>query len=243
MKLKPLAAYAILLVSSINRGAAQEVFAVASIRPTDPNNPPFRPRTEPTDFYRRGSLQELICMAYGVDKLQIIGGPKWLGTERYDVEAKTESPAKIKETLQMLRSLLRDRFDLQLQTSSQAMSVYVLTVANKRDKLHEAAEDTPRDGIGAIQVGNSDVRGRGVTMHLLAKYLTLELDRLVIDETELNGHYDFTVPFDDVKLTEGSIERVGSLVNAIKDLGLRLQSKRETVPVLIIDSAIPPSAN
>jgi uncharacterized protein (TIGR03435 family) len=197
----------------------------------------------PMVFSRRASLKDLICLAYGLEKLQIVGGPKWLDTQQYDVEAKAESPAVPSEILQMLPSLLRDRFNLQVHTDSQAMSVYALVVVDRRDTLRDAAKETPRDGVGAIQVGTADVRGRGVTMRLLARYLTLEVDRLVLDETGLDGHYDFTISFGEVKPHEGSPETFGSLAYAIKDLGLKLQSKRATVPVLIIDSAVPPSAN
>jgi uncharacterized protein (TIGR03435 family) len=143
----------------------------------------------------------------------------------------------------MLRSLLRDRFNLQVHADSQAMSVYALIVVDRRNTLRDAAKETPRDGIGAIQVGEADVRGRGVTMHLLARYLTLEVDRLVLDQTGLDGHYDFTVSFGEVKPPEGSPETFGALAYAIKGLGLKLQSKRTTVPVLIVDGAVPPSAN
>ena len=80
-------------------------------------------------------------------------------------------------------------------------------------------------------------------MRLLSHYLTLELDRLVLDETGLDGHYDFDISFGEVKPPEGSPEAFGTLAYAIKDLGLKLQSTRATVPVLIIDSAAPPSTN
>jgi uncharacterized protein (TIGR03435 family) len=123
------------------------------------------------------------------------------------------------------------------------MSVYSLIVGNRRERLRDAAKETPRDGVGAIQVGSSDVRGRGVTMRLLAAYLTMELGRPVLNETGLDGHYDFTVSFGDVKPPEGSPETFGTLAFAIRDLSLKLQSKRAAVPVLIIDSAMPPSAN
>jgi len=223
--------------------AAETEFAVASIHPSDPQSLAYRPRMGPLVFSRRASLKDLICLAYGLEKLQIVGGPKWLDTQQYDVEAKTGSPALPSEVLQMLRSLLRDRFSLQVHTDSQAMSVYALVVVARRDTLRDAAKETPRDGIGAIQVGAVDARGRGVTMHLLARYLTLEVDRLVLDQTGLDGHYDFTISFGEAKPPDGSPETFGSLAYAIKDLGLKLQAKRTTVPVLIIDSAVPPSAN
>jgi uncharacterized protein (TIGR03435 family) len=223
--------------------AAEMQFAVASIRPSNPQSPNRRPLMEPTVFFRRGSLKELICLAYDLEKRQILGGPKWLGTQQYDVQATTESPASASQMLQMLRSLLRDRFDLHVHTGSQPMPVYGLTLVHRSDKLRDAAAETPRDGIGALQVDASYVLGRGVTMRLLAHYLPLELDRLVIDETGLDGHYDFTIAFGEVKPAEGSPETFGTLAYGIRELGLRLQSKRAAVPVLMIDSAAPPSAN
>ena len=236
---------AILLLSSIgvNACAAETEFAVASIRPSDPNGPATRPRTGPMAFFRRASLKDLIGLAYDIERFQIVGGPNWLEQQRYDVDAKTETPASHAEILQMLRSLLQHRFNLKAHSDSQPMAVYALIVEHRREQLLDAAIETPRDGIGAIQVGSSDVRGRGVTMRLLARYLAIELGRPVLNETGLDGHYDFTVSFGDVKPPEDSPESFGSLSFAIKDLGLKLQSKRAAVPVLIIDSAVPPSAN
>jgi uncharacterized protein (TIGR03435 family) len=143
----------------------------------------------------------------------------------------------------MLAALLRKRFQLKVHNDSRNMSVYALTVAAKGLKLKEAERDTPRDGRGAIQVGSSDVIGRGVTMGLLARYLTIELGRPVLDGTGLDGHYDFVVVFGETKPPDASVESFGSLSYAIKDLGLKLESKKASVPVLIVDSAEPPSAN
>ena len=236
---------AVFLLSSMvpNACAIELEFAVASIRPSEPQSPVSRPRMGPIVFSRRGSLKELICLAYGLEKLQIMGGPKWLETQQYDVEAKAESPAQPSDILQMLRSLLRDRFNLQVHSGSQVMSVYALVVFDRRDTLRDAAKETPPDGVGAIQVDTADVRGRGVTTRLLARYLTFEVGRLVLDETALDGHYDFTISFGEVKPPEGSPEAFGPLANAIKDLGLRLEARRANVPVLIIESAAPPLAN
>ena len=239
------AACAILLLSGTNFRARAEdaTFAVASIRPSDPQSPAYRPRMGPMVVFLRASLQDLICLAYGLEKFQIAGGPKWLGTQQYDVDAKAESPAGRPALLQMLRSLLRDRFDLRVHTVSQPMSVYALTVVKRRAELRDSAKETPRDGIGAIQVGTSDAVGRGVTMHLLAHYLTAELGRLVLDETGLDGHYDFTLSFGEARPPEGSAETFGPLAYAVKDLGLKLQPRRTNVPVLVVDSAMPPSTN
>lgn len=236
---------AVLLLCGIglNARAADASFAVASIRLSDPQSNTPRPRMGPMLFFRRASVKELICLAYRLEKLQVAGGPQWSDTQQYDIEAKTESPATPAELLQMLQSLLRDRFRLQVHTESQPMPVYALTTGARRSELRESAKETPTDGIGAIQVDTSDVYGRGVTMHLLAHYLTLEVGRLVLDETGLDGHYDFTVSFGEVKPPEGSAEIFGSLSYALKDLGLKLQGKRAAVPVLTIDSVAPPTVN
>ena len=88
---------AILLLSSIgaNACAAETEFAVASIRPSDPNGPATRPRTGPMAFFRRASLKDLIALAYDIEKFQIVGGPNWLEQQRYDVALR----ANIAETL------------------------------------------------------------------------------------------------------------------------------------------------
>jgi uncharacterized protein (TIGR03435 family) len=96
----------ILLLSSagVPAAAAEVEFAAASIRPSDPNGPATHPRMGPIVFFRRSTLREMISLAYGLEKFQIIGGPQWLNEQMYDVEAKTESPASNPEILQMLRA-------------------------------------------------------------------------------------------------------------------------------------------
>jgi uncharacterized protein (TIGR03435 family) len=223
--------------------AAAQEFAVASIRPSNLQGMGPMPQMGPLVFFRRAHLKDLIALAHDLEGYQIIGGPKWIDEAWYDVHAKTETPASPGEIRTMLRTLLSERFHLQVHNGSENLSVYALTVATKGHKLKEADKDTPRDGIGAIQVGSSDVRGRGVTMHLLTRYLTIELGRPVLDETGLDGHYDFVVLFGETKPVEGTAESFGALSYAIKDLGLKVQSKKAAVPVLIVDRAEPLSPN
>lgn len=223
--------------------AAEQQFAVASIRRSDLQTMSPRPRMGPLVFFRRARLKELIALAYDLEKYQVIGEPKWIDEQSYDIEAKAETPASPSGIRVMLIALLRERFHLQVHEDTQYMSVYALAATAKRGKLTEAGPDTPRDGAGAIQVSSADVHGRGVTMRLLARYLSLELGRPVLDETGLEGHYDFAIAFGETKPSDASAESFGSLSYAIKDLGLKLESRKAPVHVLIVDGVDPPSEN
>ncbi|MDE3164402.1 MAG: TIGR03435 family protein [Acidobacteriota bacterium] len=234
-----------IILASVAAGApvAAQEFAVASIRQSDPHGVTPRPQMGPLVFFRSGTLTDLICLAYELERYQVAGGPRWEGEQRYDIQARAEAPTSPAAMRFMLRALLVERFRLQAHRGSQTMKVYALAVSKGGRQLKESAEETPRDGIGAIQVDSSAVRGRGVSMSLLARYLTLELGRPVLDETRLAGHYDFDIGFGETKPAEGSPESFGTIAYAVKYLGLKLESKSAAVPVLIVDRAEPPSAN
>ncbi|HWB86461.1 MAG TPA: TIGR03435 family protein [Bryobacteraceae bacterium] len=230
--------------SLVTVSAAQQTFEVASIRPSDRKTIHSLPRMGPLVFSIRASLKELIAVAYRVERYQIIGGPTWIDSNWYDVQAKAESPASTDQIRDMLASLLADRFQLRLHRASQNMNTYILTVGQSGSKLKEAAAETPRDGPGAIMVGRTDVTARGATASLIARFLTGQLGEPVLDRTGLDGHYDFQIRFDPIQDGNSSGLQFGSIFSALGDLGLKLESKKNVpVPVLIIDSAQPPSPN
>jgi len=163
------------------------------------------------------TLSEMVTSAYGVrSDDQISGGPGWMKSDRYDVEAKMApeaaaefqkmSPAEMKEVrAQMWRSLLEDRFRLQAHLMTKDVPVYELVVAKSGPKIKDAATDTDEhlrkgaDGkpiAGVVWFLKDGLTAQGYSMGSLANMLSQPftgVGRPVVDKTGLTGIYDFTL--------------------------------------------------
>ncbi len=171
----------------------------------------------------------------------------------------------------MLQALLGDRFKLTVRHETKELSVYALIAAKSGPKLHEAKPgDTYPDGMkGPDGVGRpgfmlrerGKITGQGLPMTALAELLTQQLDRSVVDKTGLTGIYDFklqwtpdesqgamfkgTEPGPQTPTSTSSPDSSGpSVFTAIQEqLGLRLESQKGPVEVLVIDHVEKPSEN
>jgi uncharacterized protein (TIGR03435 family) len=105
---------AVLSCQGFSQSAVPPVFEVASIRPnTSGLSAPLD--IGPNRFGAMGmSLDVLIQWAYDMRDFQIAGGPDWLKSARYDVQAKTDAPVSQNQMRLMLQALLADRCHLQL---------------------------------------------------------------------------------------------------------------------------------
>jgi uncharacterized protein (TIGR03435 family) len=107
------------------------------------------------------SLADLIHIAYRVKPFQI-SGPDWMGTQRFDIQAKMPEGASADQVPEMLQALLAERFKLALHRDSAEHAVYALVVGKNGSKLKEAAPDpdvpvTPADPPkGAITIGDGN---------------------------------------------------------------------------------------
>jgi len=192
------------------------------------------------------SLRTLILQAYGVLDFQIIGGPRWLSSDRFDVEATTGRPEPIRlpELGPLLRGLLADRFRLATHEETREMPTYVLVVDKGSPKLRQTTGVPAQSMRGVNQratAGTAKMIGDGVTMAALAYRIAEQepfLGHTVVEKTGLTGFYDFTLEWD------AGDEAGPSILAALRtQLGLRLTSEKSPVEVLVIDSAEKPSAN
>jgi bla regulator protein BlaR1 len=208
------------------------------------------------------TLQMVIEHAYGVEGHQITQAPGWLNVEKYDIEAKASgsvadelkalSPDQRNlELRRMLQALLADRFRLSLHRETNELPVYSLVVAENGPKLQEAKPgDTYPNGIRGpdgrpagphmeiMQLG-SGLTAQALSMAEIAKLLTRELGRTVLDKTGLTGNYDFTLHWTPANQSQSS---QAPLFTALQEqLGLRLESQTAPLVVLVIDNAEKPS--
>jgi uncharacterized protein (TIGR03435 family) len=221
-------------------------FEVAVIRPTPPTT------TAGTSFnlFEGGRIKItnepvklLVRVAFQLPNAQIAGGPAWLDSDRYDIEAKTGLPEKPTPAQlgPMIRNLLEERFHLKYHRETRQLTVYALVPAKTGPKLKPAA---PTESAGANTHGgprSSQLVATATTMPLLATYIANRLERVVIDQTNLTGAYDFHLEWAQDPNPESALP---SLVTALHDqLGLTLQSQKAAVEVLVIDNLERPTEN
>jgi uncharacterized protein (TIGR03435 family) len=210
-------------------------------------------------------LSFLIEKAFGLSPAQIMGGPAWLRSEGYQVEAKADSAASNEQILMMLRSLLEDRFQLKTHVQTKEAPVYLLVAAKGGLKLPPPKESNcwPEDALPApgrgrpaslfkcgrlIRGGGVDspseiLKGGGVAMPELVRALSTAVGRPVIDKTGFTGTFDVEMTFaaEDATAADPALP---SLFLALQEqLGLRLESSKARVDLLVIDRVERPSSN
>jgi uncharacterized protein (TIGR03435 family) len=212
-------------------------------------------------------VRTLIAMAYrseGIQRFdQIVGGPSWIGVDRFDIDARSPEEPTPNRLPAMLRTLLRDRFRLRIHAARRNMPAYALVVA-RRDRrlgpeLHESTIDcSPAAGAPAanadpdrwcgIRATGGVIVGRAVSAAQLAGNLGgyPTIDRFVTDRTGLSGRYDFRLEYSSAFVKPGdAVSDAGpSLFTALTDqLGLALRPETMTLPVVVIDSVEKPTPN
>jgi len=189
------------------------------------------------------TTKSLLLYAFGVKDSQLAGGPDWLAKENFDVVAVTGTSADLnRATLQpLLQSMFADRFHLKFHRENRESPVYSLVAAKGGPKLTvHSGEGGPITGIHS-SAGRDRVNARKTTMKRLAEVLSEQTDRVVIDNTGLRGEYDFSLEWSS-DLTADSENP--SIFTAIQEqLGLKLESAKGPVQIIVIDSAEKPSDN
>jgi uncharacterized protein (TIGR03435 family) len=263
--------------ASVFTSAPQQVFEAASIKTNQTigsrviggrcrgiDSPP--PGGNPANnvplgrcVFRFVTLKELVGLVYDDRRaVRITGGPNWLGTARFDVEAKAENPTQTTEASlqEMLRNLLLDRFKLKLHLEDREMRGVALVISKNGPKLARA-QYAPRKGSFIRE--NGTLVGRGVAMAELAEELSYWLRRPIIDATTLQGRFDVRLRYtpQDGELIPpppppppGPPSRTTdepeppSVFDAIQEqLGLRLEARNVRLQLIVVDSAEQPQPN
>jgi uncharacterized protein (TIGR03435 family) len=242
----------------------QPRFDVVSIKENKTNDGIVSIQTQKGRYMARGfTLSALIRNAYRVQEFQIIGGPEWINTERFDVEA-TFAEADAPQVNLMLRALLAERFKLAVHDEKRERPIFALTLAraDKRlgPELQKSATDCATakgpDACGST-VAPGFIRLRGRTMAQFAESLSTltitgsSLNRLIVDRTGLEGAYHVTLKFTPDNIPPVSIPGLPpvdpngpSIFTALQEqLGLKLEASNAMVPVLVVDSASRPTPN
>jgi uncharacterized protein (TIGR03435 family) len=254
-------------------------FDVASVKPHGPTDDVMFALEfhEGGRLTATGTLRMLIRTAYRLQDFQLVAGSGWMDDERFDVDARAARNAPPDEMRVMLRELLRERFGLTLRQERRDVPVYALRTTARRGfgrRLSRPPEDcatraqapgtavAPANSKGeplacGFRLAPGGLSARGVTMAMLANELSMWADRIVTDQTGLDGEFDVDLDWTSDRLPPAPAflstpDLVAapvepdwpSLFTAINDqLGLTLEPDRGNAEVLVIDRADYPSAN
>lgn len=161
------------------------------------------------------SIKNLIARAYHVQS-NLITGPDWISSERFDISAKLPEGATTEQIPEMLQSLLAERFGLKMHFEKKDQPAYALVLGKTPLKLKALPPDADQpksnspvnlavsgsdQGVSmdlgngsSYTFGNDQFQFTKVSMDVLALRLSLYLDRPVINMTGLDGNYDLTLP-------------------------------------------------
>jgi len=223
------------------------------------------------------TLKILLATAYDVREFQIVGGPGWISSDRYDILAKaaasdseipagdrgeiTEAQANtaFERMQQRMQALLAERFQLKIHRETKEQPVYALLVGKNGAKL-EASPIQDGRSERRMMMGHGMINAQGVDLQMLVSMVARELARPVLDRTGLTGRYDIKLqwtPDPGQSVTpHGGAPSPGvqalpppdpdgpSLFTAIQEqLGLRLESQKGPVEMIVIDRVEKPSEN
>jgi uncharacterized protein (TIGR03435 family) len=237
---------------------ADPSFEVATIKPSRPDTPgqsiTVRGRTFNT---LNQTVAGMMTFAYGLHPDQIVGGPAWMKSDRFDIQAEPEGTAMPAERhwRSMLAKLLVSRYGLTFHKDKKDLPVYALTLLRSGHKLTK--NDTNPNGLpalffrglGVFPVRNATMKDFCGTMQAVV------LDRPVVDQTGIEGRYDFTLTWTPDETQFGgrggqappgadSANAPPGLFTAIQEqLGLKLEPAKQAVEVLVIDRLEKPTEN
>jgi len=213
------------------------------------------------------TLKFLITLAYEVRSFQILGGSGWISSDRFDVVAKSDrstdsekeprDPSKVTASQlkgmqdQMrpkLQALLAERFKLSLHRETREQALYALVIGKSGIKFHRVPGN-----FRGLRIGRAQLTGSGATLEMLTTALANQLGRPVLDRTSLEGSFDFKLEWADQAGTSSppggdplppSDPNGPSIFTALQEqLGLKLESTKGPVEVLVIDQVERPSEN
>jgi uncharacterized protein (TIGR03435 family) len=239
---------------------ANPAFEVATIRPSDPA------RREQIITLRGAevittnvTVHDLINLAYWLHPKQLTGGPPWTESDKFDMTGKPDAPGQpnVDQMKIMIQKLLADRFQLKYHLEKRDLSAYAVRITKAGAKIIKSQDDPkglPGFYFGRTAAGTT-LSFRNSPMSQVTAVLQNFLDQPVVDQSGLSEKYDFTLTF---TLDSAQAARLNGLPAPAADnpdaapdvftafqqqLGLKLESTKAPVDVMVIDKVEKPSEN
>lgn len=223
---------------------------VVTVRPSDPNGTNHSFRVEGRHvLVQRQTVEYMLMVAYGLQKNQIVNGPDWVKTQSFDADGvpDTAGQPSVRQFQVMVRKLLEERFGLKAHKEQREMEVYALRVGKDGPKLAPTKSDPDALPNQNAHSGNGErfLQFTNVSMDDFALLMLYEVQRPLVNQTDLKGRYDFDLRFtNDEQRSSTDGGSSPSLFTAIQEqLGLRLDAVKAPAPVLVIDKVERPGAN
>jgi uncharacterized protein (TIGR03435 family) len=209
-------------------------------------------------------VASLIETAYRVHPFQVTGGPAWIHADGFDINARTASTVTTAQIRPMLQTLLAERFKLRFHRETRDLPAYRLIVAKNGPKLPlsppgacpDADKQDRTHPCGGFRLSNrSHLYGERVEIADFVEELQFALGRAIFDHTAPTGRYTIKLDWTpDERLFSGlgsehpdaplgDMEGASLLTALQEQLGLKLESFKGPVPIIVIDSVEKPSAN
>jgi len=222
---------------------------VVTIRLADPNDRVSHINIEGRRvMVEHEPVEAILKFAYGVQDSQIVGGPEWMKTERWDVSGVPDAADKpnLPQLQSMMRKLLTERFGLKLHREQREMPVFALMVAKGGPKMEESTgnPDAGPSSDGVVSNGIETHQYTNASMPDLALMLTIYGDRPIVDQTGLLGRYSFQLRWTHDETQTTAPDAPPGLFTAMQEqIGLKLKPMRAPADVLVVDAVERPSAN
>jgi uncharacterized protein (TIGR03435 family) len=195
------------------------------------SNGRFRTTNIPLRLFMRQAFQRM-------QTAEIEGGPPWLDTDRWDIIAKAESPAA--DMWPMLRALLADRFKLVMHHETRERPFYALVMARRDGRLGPSLR--PSTGPSQNRQLSGAFTAHATPLKLLVDVLAATVQQRVVDRTGLSGTYEIDLHWTPVSVqnalafSDVNPNDAPSIFTAVEEqLGLKLESTKGPVDVLVID--------
>jgi uncharacterized protein (TIGR03435 family) len=215
----------------------------------DNSQPPSDVQVSAGSFIAHGAtLRSLIQWAWDVPPLTL-SGPPAIDEAHYDVSARTGHPDSDNEIRLMLRHLLGERLSLQTHIEQKEKKVYALTVGPNGPRFRESTDDGPPEFSRNIVGGKTALVVHRGSMTQLANELAKKLNEIIVDETGLKGRYDLSIDITTYAGSPGDLSLAENDVLSIlfsslpAQTGLKLDSRRQLVDLLVVDHLGPLKEN
>ncbi|MEG9432173.1 TIGR03435 family protein [Terriglobus sp. ADX1] len=237
---------------------ANPSFEVATIKPQAPDEKGFAFLLNRGNFIGKGlTLEKMMTISLSLNAAQIVGLPEWATQDKYDIDAKPDTPGQpsLKQFMSEVAKLMTERYGLKYHVEKRTMTAYSLTVAKGGIKMKPSptgSGDIPGFGLppGRLFINNA-------TMQELSAFLQSDMfDHPVVDQTNLGAtRYNGTLKYqmDDNQLLKAGLKAQPQsdsgdtpppLITALaQDFGLKLESGKIPVDVLVVDSVTKPTPN
>ena len=235
-------------------------FSVVSVRPVADLRIVPGPTVFPGGrFYRPGdTVAGLIAFAYDVMQFQVVVGPQWIGNSPFEIDARADGDVSAQQMRLMVQSLLEARFGLVLRREQRTMAHSVLVVARSDGRLGAGLtkckdpQNLPPPQRFRVPKGGVPITGTCREISAIAANVGYALGMPALDKTGLTGLWNFQLVFLQSQpralglgaRSAPDTEDVPPLPIALEEqLGLKLESARGPVDVLVIESARKPTEN